>query len=521
MENNNTIETTEIDISEQAQIRLNKLIDLKKEGKDPYHETVFSISHKSGQVVENYVSLEGKEISIAGRIMTRRIMGKASFCHIQDSEGQIQSYVRVDALGESDYEEFLNFDIGDIVGIHGEVFKTQKGEVSVKAKSVKLLSKSLLPLPEKFHGLKDNDLRYRQRYLDLIMNGDVKNKFKDRSLIIKGMREYLENEGFIEVETPVLDTIAGGASARPFTTHHNTLNLDMFLRIAPELYLKRLIVGGFDKVYELGRMFRNEGMSYKHNPEFTMMELYSAYTDYHEMMRLTEGVYDYVMKKLGLPETIPYGDIEKINMKTPFARLTMKEAVKKYAKFDIDSFKTAKEAVAGAKKIGVHIDCANKNVGDGALAVPKKSTIEITKEKILYEVFDQKVESQLIDPVFITEYPLEVSPLAKKIAKDPLYTYRFELFIAGREMGNAYSELNDPIDQKERFAAQQKLKEGGDAEAMDTDDDFVNALSYAMPPTGGLGLGIDRMVMLLTNSASIREVILFPTMKPKTASKLD
>ncbi|MCL2255946.1 MAG: lysine--tRNA ligase [Firmicutes bacterium] len=497
------MEKTELqDISEQAQIRLEKLVALKKEGKDPYHETSFPVSHKSGQVVADYDSLEGKDVTIAGRIMTRRIMGKASFCHVQDSAGQIQSYVRVDALGDSDYEEFLRFDIGDIIGVTGEVFKTKMGEVSVKAKSVKLLSKSLLPLPEKFHGLKDNDLRYRQRYLDLIMNTEVLDKFKARSLIIKGIREYLESEGFIEVETPVLDTIAGGASARPFTTHHNTLGLDMFLRIAPELYLKRLIVGGFDKVYELGRMFRNEGMSYKHNPEFTMMELYSAYTDYNEMMRLTEGVYDHVMKKLGLSNKIVYGEMT-INMKTPFARLTMKDAVKKHAKFDIDSFKSVDDAIKGAKKIGVHIETKS----------PEKKPLNVTKESVLYQVFDS-IEDKLIDPVFITEYPLEVSPLAKKIANNPLYTERFELFMAGREMGNAYSELNDPIDQKERFATQQKLKEGGDNEAMDTDDDFVNALSYAMPPTGGLGLGIDRMVMLLTNSPSIREVILFPTMKP-------
>ncbi|MDE6399106.1 MAG: lysine--tRNA ligase, partial [Clostridiales bacterium] len=413
--------------------------------------------------------------------------------------GQIQLYVRVDELGAENNDAFKKTDIGDILGVEGEVFVTHKGEVSVKVKCTELLSKSLLPLPEKFHGLKDNDLRYRQRYVDLIVNPEVKEVFTARSKIIAAIRNLLNDRGFTEVETPILNTIAGGAAARPFITHHNTLDLDMYMRIAPELYLKRLIVGGFDRVYEIGRMFRNEGMDVKHNPEFTMMELYQSYADYTDMMDLTENIFTAAANAIGKNGKINYQGTE-IDLTAPWERLTMIQAVKKYTGLDFDTL-TDKTAAAAAKKIGVAVD-------------PKKTSWG----NVLYETFDQKVEEQLIQPVFITDYPVEVSPLAKRIPSDPRLTYRFEFFIYAREMGNAYSELNDPIDQKERFAAQMALRAGGDEEAQQNDDDFVTALEYGMPPTGGLGIGIDRMIMLLCDCASIRDVILFPTMKPKNGN---
>ncbi len=486
----------ELDISEIARIRREKLKAAVEENKNPFENVRFIKSHLSKEILGNFEGLQGKKVTIAGRIITRRIMGKASFAHILDGEGQIQIYIKIDAVGEEKYEEWKKLDIGDIVGVEGDVFMTHKGEVSVSVSSFILLSKSLLPLPEKFHGLKDNDLRYRQRYVDLIANPDVKKNFLMRSRIISAIRSFLDERGFIEVETPILNTIAGGASARPFVTHHNTLNLDMFMRIAPELYLKRLIVGGFERVYELGRMFRNEGMDIKHNPEFTMMELYQAYADFNDMMDITEEIYHHVLNKLGLPDVITYEETQ-INMAGPWERLTMKQAVLKYTGLDFDKM-DAKQAFAQAKKIGVEIEDKSAALGN-----------------ILYAVFDQKVEEKLIQPVFITEYPVEVSPLAKRMASNPDFTYRFEFFIYAREMGNAYSELNDPIDQKGRFDAQALLKKKGDEEAQDADDDFVTALEYGMPPTGGLGIGIDRMVMLLTGASSIRDVILFPTMKPR------
>ena len=496
MDNDNqSLPLTEEEIGEQVQIRRDKLSALKEKGKNPYEVNVFKRTKAAEDILNSFEKLDGKTVKIAGRILTRRIMGKASFAHILDNSGKIQVYIKVDALGKEIYDEFTSLDIGDIIGVEGKVFKTQKGEISVNAKKFVLLSKSLHPLPEKYHGLVDNDLRYRKRYVDLIVNPEVKDVFVTRSKIITAIRAFLESRGFLEVETPILNTIAGGASAKPFSTHHNTLDLDMFMRIAPELYLKRLIVGGFDKVYELGRMFRNEGMSTRHNPEFTMMELYEAYTDYHGMMALTEDLFSFVIKKLGLNSQISYQGVE-VDMVTPWVRLPMKEAVKQYTGVDFNGL-SVEESYAAAKKLGVNLESVPKTNGD-----------------IMYAVFDQKVEDKLINPTFITEYPVEVSPLAKRKVGEPSLTDRFELFITGREMGNAYTELNDPIDQRERFLAQAALKNGGDDEAQETDDDFITALDYGMPPTGGLGIGIDRMVMLLTDSASIRDVLLFPTMKP-------
>lgn len=492
---NNQAPEQELDINEIARVRREKLATLVESGKNPFFNTRYERTNLSKEILDNFEKFEGKEVSLAGRIVLKRVMGKASFAHILDHAGKIQVFIKVDAVGADDYAEFKKMDIGDIIGVKGSVFKTQKGEISVAITNITLLSKSLLPLPEKFHGFKDNDLRYRMRYLDLIANEDVKATFIIRSKIISCIRKYLDSLGFVEVETPILDTIAGGANARPFVTHHNTLDLDMYMRVAPELYLKRLIVGGFDRVYELGRMFRNEGMSVKHNPEFTMIELYQAYADYNDMMDLTENIYANVIKELGLPDTITYEDTQ-INLKAPWERLTMVDAVKKYVGIDFNGL-SDKDAYKQAVAKGVEI--ADKNASWG---------------NILYETFDQKVEDKLIDPVFITQYPIEVSPLAKKMPTNPKLTERFEFFIYAREMGNAYSELNDPIDQKSRFEAQEKLKAKGDDEAQSSDDDFVTALEYAMPPTGGLGIGIDRMVMLLTNSSSIRDVILFPTMKP-------
>lgn len=481
-----------LSLNEILQVRRDKLNKLIADGLNPYEETKFDKTHTSVNVLNNFETLEGKSVVVAGRIISRRLMGKAAFCHINDKDGVIQLYVRTGDV--PDFEAFKAFDIGDIVGVTGFVFKTKTGEVSIHATNLKLLSKSLLPLPEKFHGLKDPDLRYRQRYVDLIANPEVKNTFKIRSQIISAVREYLDKLNYIEVETPTLNTIVGGANARPFVTHHNALDINMFLRISPELYLKRLIVGGFEKVYELGRMFRNEGMSVKHNPEFTMIELYCAYSDYNDMMDLTEGIYASVIEKLGGNYNIKYGELE-INLKPPYKRLSMIDAVKEYTGLDFNVL-TGKDALAESKKIGVYPD---KNASWG---------------EILYKVFDEKVEKELIQPTFIIDYPIEVSPLAKKKKSDKRLTERFEFFIGAREMGNAYSELNDPIDQKERFTAQVKLREKGDEEAQMMDDDFVTALEYGMPPTGGLGLGLDRLIMLLTDSASIRDVILFPTMKP-------
>ena len=493
MENDNL---TEENYNEIVKVRREKLKNLVDAGKNPFEKVRFERTAYSADVVNNFSEFDGKSVRLAGRLLSKRVMGKASFAHLLDGKGKIQLYVSINDLGEEQYAEFKKSDIGDIFGIEGEVFMTHKGEVSVKAKAVELLSKSLLPLPEKFHGLKDNDLRYRQRYVDLIVNPEVKEVFESRGKIISAIRRCLDERGFTEVETPILNTIAGGASARPFITHHNTLDLDMYMRIAPELYLKRLIVGGFDRVYEIGRMFRNEGMDIKHNPEFTMMELYQSYADYNDMMDLTESIFAAAAKAVGKNGVINYQGTD-INLAESWERLTMIQAVKKYTGLDFDKL-TDKTAADAAKKAGVQID-------------PKKSSWG----HALYETFDQLVESKLIQPVFITDYPVEVSPLAKRIPSDPRLTYRFEFFIYAREMGNAYSELNDPIDQKERFNAQMAMRAGGDEEAQQNDDDFVTALEYGMPPTGGLGIGIDRMIMLLCDCASIRDVILFPTMKPR------
>ena len=475
MENDNL---TEENYNEIVKVRREKLKNLVDAGKNPFEKVRFERTAYSADVVNNFSEFDGKSVRLAGRLLSKRVMGKASFAHLLDGKGKIQLYVSINDLGEEQYAEFKKSDIGDIFGIEGEVFMTHKGEVSVKAKAVELLSKSLLPLPEKFHGLKDNDLRYRQRYVDLIVNPEVKEVFESRGKIISAIRRCLDERGFTEVETPILNTIAGGASARPFITHHNTLDLDMYMRIAPELYLKRLIVGGFDRVYEIGRMFRNEGMDIKHNPEFTMMELYQSYADYNDMMDLTESIFAAAAKAVGKNGVINYQGTD-INLADRWERLTMIQAVKKYTGLDFDKL-TDKTAADAAKKAGVQID-------------PKKSSWG----HALYETFDQLVESKLIQPVFITDYPVEVSPLAKRIPSDPRLTYRFEFFIYAREMGNAYSELNDPIDQKERFNAQMAMRAGGDEEAQQNDDDFVTALEYGMPPTGGLGIGIDRIIMLL------------------------
>lgn len=496
---NNPVESEALsqeNYNEIVKVRRDKLRSLVDSGNNPFEKVRFERSAYSTDVTDSFEKYDGKSVRLAGRLMSKRVMGKASFAHLLDGKGRIQLYVRVDELGADKYDEFKKSDIGDIFGVEGEVFMTHKGEVSVKVKYMELLSKSLLPLPEKFHGLKDNDLRYRQRYVDLIVNPEVKEVFANRSKIIAAIRACLDSRGFTEVETPILNTIAGGAAARPFITHHNTLNLDMYMRIAPELYLKRLIVGGFDRVYELGRMFRNEGMDVKHNPEFTMMELYQSFADYGDMMKLTEDIFTAAAAAVGKSGKITYQSTE-IDLTAPWERLTMIEAVRKYTGLDFDKL-TDKTAKAAAEKIGVQIDPAKTSWGH-----------------VLYETFDQKVEEKLIQPVFITDYPVEVSPLAKRSKADPRLTYRFEFFMYAREMGNAYSELNDPIDQKERFMAQAAMRAAGDDEAQQNDDDFVTALEYGMPPTGGLGIGIDRMVMLLCDCASIRDVILFPTMKPR------
>ena len=496
MDNNEEKLMDEAEYGEQVRIRREKLKNLVAEGKNPFARTKFERTADSAAITADFAAFEGKRVAIAGRVLSRRMMGKASFAHILDAKGQIQIYVKIDNVGADAYEERKKADIGDIFGVEGTVFMTHKGEISVSAEKMVLLTKSLLPLPEKWHGLKDNDLRYRQRYVDLIANPSVKDAFVMRSRIIKAIRDLLDSKGFVEVETPVLNTIAGGANARPFITHHNTLDLDMYMRIAPELYLKRLIVGGFDKVYEIGKMFRNEGMDVKHNPEFTMMELYEAYADYNDMMDITEEIYAAALKAVGKGNKITYQGTE-IDLSFPWQRLTMLEAIKRYTGVDYDKM-TAEEALKAALELGVEIDDKKKAWGN-----------------IVYATFDQKVESQLVGPVFITDYPVEESPLTKRKNDDPRLTYRFEFFIYAREMGNAYSELNDPVDQRERFEKQAALRKKGDDEAQMTDDDFVTALEYGLPPTGGLGVGIDRLIMLLTDSASIRDVILFPTMKPK------
>ncbi len=483
-----------IELSELLQIRRDKLAELQENGKNPYDYVKYDVDTSTKEIIDNFEAFEGKTVSLGGRLMSKRGMGKASFCDLMDNFGRIQLYVRKDMIGDDEYADFKKFDIGDIVGIKGEVFKTHTGETSIKASEVTLLSKSLLPLPEKFHGLKDTELRYRQRYVDLIVNPEVKDTFLKRSAIIKEIRNYLDNKGFLEVDTPVLHTLEIGAAARPFVTHHNTLDIDMYLRIETELYLKRLIVGGFDKVYEVGRIFRNEGMSVKHNPEFTSIELYQAFTDYHGMMDLVEDLYTTLAEKICGSTTITYQGTE-INMSSPWERLTMAESVKKYAGVDYDSW--ADDAAARADAAKHHID-----VEENA-----------TKGDVLIAFFDECVEEKLIQPTFIYDYPVENSPLAKRKPSNPAFTERFEFFIYAREMGNAFSELNDPIDQRARFEKQvaEKRAQGANAEV---DEDFLTALEYGMPPTGGLGFGVDRLVMLLTDSASIRDVLLFPTMKP-------
>ena len=489
---NESVQQTEEDINALKAVRLGKLNELVSAGSDPFAITNYAVDHHAADVTSS--PEEGKKVALAGRLMSKRIMGKASFAHIMDVSGRVQIYVKRDNLGEEKYDFFKKqLDIGDMIGVKGSVFVTHRGEVSVAVDELTLLSKSLTPLPEKWHGLKDNDLRYRKRYLDLIVNGEVKDTFIKRSKIISAVRKFLDSQGFIEVETPILNTVAGGAAARPFITHHNTLDLEMYMRIAPELYLKRLIVGGLERVYELGRCFRNEGMDIKHNPEFTMMELYQAYGDYTDMMERTEQIYTEAAKAIGLGNKITYQGRE-IDISTPWRRVTMRDAVKEVTGVDFMSLSDA-EANAALEKLGLDPE-------------GKKNAAEC-----MYVAFDKLVESTLIQPTFITGYPVEVSPLAKK-SGDGL-TYRFEFFINGWEGGNAYSELNDPIDQAQRFDTQRKMAKQGSEDAQAADDDFVEALEYGMPPTGGLGIGIDRMVMLLTDSASIRDVILFPTMKPR------
>jgi len=482
------------DINQLLKVRREKLKELQESGNDPFEIMKYDVTHHSSEIKGNFNSLEGKEVSAAGRIMQKRVMGKASFCNVQDLKGSIQSYVARDSLGEDFYKAFKKMDIGDIVGIKGEVFKTKTGEISIHATSVTLLSKSLQILPEKFHGLTNTDIRYRQRYVDLIMNQEVKDTFIKRSQIISCIRQYLDNDGFMEVETPMLVPNAGGAAARPFDTHYNALDEDVHLRISLELYLKRLVVGGLERVYEIGRVFRNEGLSVRHNPEFTLLELYQAYTDYYGMMDLAENLYRHVAQEVLGTQVITYQDVE-IDLSKPFERLTMVEAVKKYGNIDFDEIKTEEEAKALADKLNVHYEARHK------------------KGDILNLLFEEYVEEKLVQPTFIMDHPVEISPLAKRKPENPEYTERFELFITCREMANAFSELNDPIDQRGRFEAQEDLKAQGDEEANSVDEDFLNALEHGMPPTGGIGIGIDRMVMLLTDSAAIRDVLLFPTMK--------
>ncbi len=475
--------------------RRDKLAEYVNADMDPFKITKFNKDNSSKNIKDNYAEFEGKEVTVAGRLMSKRRMGKIGFGHLMDLDGKIQIFAKKDVLGDEEYDRFKKLDIGDIIGVTGIVFTTEAGEISIRAEKITLLSKSLLPLPEKFHGLNDPDLRYRQRYVDLIMNEDVKNTFIMRSRILTAIRNYLDQRGYLEVETPILNTIPGGAAARPFITHHNALDIDMYLRIATELHLKRLIVGGFEKVYEMGRQFRNEGMDIKHNPEFTSIEIYEAYADYNDMMDLTEEMFRYVAQTVCGSTTISYQGTE-IDL-SHFERISMIDAVKKYSGVDFNEIHTDEEAQAAAKEKGLEVEKTKSTRGD-----------------IIALFFDEFVEANLVQPTFITQYPVEISPLAKRMPEKPELTERFEVFITGREFGNAFSELNDPIDQRERFQHQVELREAGDDEANMMDEDFLTALEYGMPPTGGLGIGVDRFVMLLTDSYSIRDVLLFPTMKP-------
>ncbi|MBD5459660.1 MAG: lysine--tRNA ligase [Lachnospiraceae bacterium] len=490
----NHAQQQEQDINQLLKVRREKLAALQEAGRDPFRITRYEVTHHSMEIKDHFQQLEGQTVSVAGRIMQKRVMGKASFCNVQDLQGNIQSYVARDSVGEEPYADFKKFDVGDIVGIKGEVFKTKTGEISIHASEITLLSKSLQILPEKFHGLTNTDIRYRQRYTDLIMNQDVKETFIKRSRIISAIRRYLDGEGFMEVETPMLVPNAGGAAARPFETHFNALDEDVKLRISLELYLKRLIVGGMERVYEIGRVFRNEGLDTRHNPEFTLMELYQAYTDYNGMMDLTENMFRYVAQEVCGTTLIPYGE-EMIDLGRPFERITMLDAVKKYAGVDFDEIPDTEAARKIADEKGVHYEQRH------------------AKGDILNLFFEEFAEEHLVQPTFVMDHPVEVSPLTKRKPDKPDYVERFELFIYGREMCNAYSELNDPIDQRERFRAQEAALAAGDEEANTTDEDFMNALEIGMPPTGGIGYGIDRLVMLLTNSPAIRDVLLFPTMK--------
>lgn len=487
-------QAAEQDLNQLLKVRRDKLKDLQEHGKDPFQITKYDVTSHSQEIKDNYGSMEGKEVTVAGRMMFKRVMGKASFCNVQDLQGNIQAYVARDSIGEESYKDFKKYDVGDILGIKGEVFKTKTGEISVHAHEVTLLSKSLQILPEKFHGLTDTDIRYRQRYVDLIMNNEVKDAFIKRSKVISSIRKYLDGQGFMEVETPMLVSNAGGAAARPFETHFNALDEDLKLRISLELYLKRLIVGGMERVYEIGRVFRNEGLDTRHNPEFTLMELYQAYTDYHGMMDLTENLYRYVAKEVTGSEILTYGE-HKMDLSKPFERITMVDAVKKYANIDFNEIHTTEAAKKLADEHHIEYEERHK------------------KGDILSMFFEQYAEEHLIQPTFVMDHPIEISPLTKKKPDNPEYVERFEFFMNGWEMANAYSELNDPIDQQERFAAQEALLAAGDEEANHTDEDFLNALRIGMPPTGGIGFGIDRMVMMMTDSAAIRDVLLFPAMK--------
>ncbi len=487
-------QAAEQDLNQLLKVRRDKLKDLQEHGKDPFQITKYDVTSHSQEIKDNYGSMEGKEVTVAGRMMFKRVMGKASFCNVQDLQGNIQAYVARDSIGEESYKDFKKYDVGDILGIKGEVFKTKTGEISVHAHEVTLLSKSLQILPEKFHGLTDTDIRYRPRYVDLIMNNEVKDTFIKRSKVISSIRKYLDGQGFMEVETPMLVSNAGGAAARPFETHFNALDEDLKLRISLELYLKRLIVGGMERVYEIGRVFRNEGLDTRHNPEFTLMELYQAYTDYHGMMDLTENLYRYVAKEVTGSEILTYGE-HKMDLSKPFERITMVDAVKKYANIDFNEIHTTEEAKKLADEHHIEYEERHK------------------KGDILSMFFEQYAEEHLIQPTFVMDHPIEISPLTKKKPDNPEYVERFEFFMNGWEMANAYSELNDPIDQQERFAAQEALLAAGDEEANHTDEDFLNALRIGMPPTGGIGFGIDRMVMMMTDSAAIRDVLLFPAMK--------
>ena len=488
------------DANQLIQVRYDKLHELQANGKNPFEITKYDVTHHSTDIKDNFESLEGQEVTVAGRMMFKRVMGKASFCNVQDLKGRIQAYVARDEIGEESYADFKKYDVGDILGIKGKVFKTQTGEISIHAQEVTLLSKSLQILPEKYHGLTDTDARYRQRYVDLIMNEDVKDTFVKRSKVISSIRRYLDGQGFMEVETPMLVSNAGGASARPFETHFNALNEDLKLRISLELYLKRLIVGGMERVYEIGRVFRNEGLDTRHNPEFTLMELYQAYTDYHGMMDLTENLYRYIAKEVTGSEILTYGE-HTMDLSKPFERITMVDAVKKYANIDFNEVPDT----AAAKKLAEehHIEYEERH----------------EKGDILNLFFEEYVEEHLIQPTFVMDHPIEISPLTKMKPEDPNYVERFEFFMNGWEMANAYSELNDPEDQRRRFEAQEKAFAAGDEEANHTDEDFLNALAIGMPPTGGIGFGIDRMVMMMTNSPAIRDVLLFPTMKSQGATK--